>query len=218
MANKEEEVEVLKGLLVPVGIGTALVVAIALLGRTFTGRRINQDGQYQVSVRYPGQWHDLRQFVQPDNPDVIAVCSQIGPGVWGSLQWVCSEIDYRKDWGEFFQWPSETIARRHGDCEDCAFLLTSLIRAGGIPNAYVALGEYQGWGHAWVVSEGGEILEATYTNARHVSHPQDYYPYIYFNDQEVIELWPGALDEVFALGRNEELKLALMAKTLAAVA
>lgn len=211
MANKEE-VEVLKGLLVPVGIGTALIVGYAVLVQAFAfGRRVHQNGQYQVSVRYPGQWHDLRQFVQPDNPDVIAVYSQIGPGVWGSLQWVCSEINYRRDWGEFFQWPSETIARRWGDCEDSAILLTSLIRAGGIPDAYVALGEYQGWGHAWVVSEGGEILEATYTEARHVPDPEDYQMLVAFNDQEVLELWPGALGEVFSLQRNEELKLNLMA-------
>jgi hypothetical protein len=32
-----------------------------------------------------------------------------------------------------------------------------------------------------------------------------------FNDQEVIELWPGALSQLFQLARNEERKLALMA-------
>jgi hypothetical protein len=33
-----------------------------------------------------------------------------------------------------------------------------------------------------------------------------------FNDQEVIELWPGALSQLFQLARNEEKKLALMAE------
>ncbi|GAI34992.1 unnamed protein product, partial [marine sediment metagenome] len=61
----KEEVKLLKGILPVVGIGTAIVVAIGLLGLTFTGRRAYaQDGRYLVSVRYPGQRHDLRDFVQ----------------------------------------------------------------------------------------------------------------------------------------------------------
>lgn len=27
-----------------------------------------ENGQYLVSVRSPGEWHELREFVQPDNP------------------------------------------------------------------------------------------------------------------------------------------------------
>jgi len=126
---------------------------------------------------------------------------------------VCRNIDYRRDIGEFFQFPSETLARGQGDCDDSSILLTSLIRAGGIP-AYTALGGLQGLGHAWVVSEEGEILEATYTTARPVPDPEDYCPYVLVSDLEVIELWPGALGEVFELGRDEELKLELMAEAL----
>ncbi len=174
-------------------------------------RVYRRNGECLVSVRYPGQWCNLQDFVQPDNPDVLAVYSQIGPDPWALYDFVCRNIDYRRDWGEFWQTPSETL-RGYGDCEDSALLLTSLIRAGGIPNAYVALGEYQGWGHAWVVSGDGEVLEATFTEARHVPHPEHYCPYVCFNDQEVIELWPGALGEVFKLGRNEDIKLSLMAK------
>ncbi len=216
MAVKEEEV--IKGLLLPVGVGTAVIVAFAVLVRTFAfGRRVYaQDGQYLVSVRY-GQWHDVKAFVQPDNPDVVAIYSQIGPDPWALYDWVCRNIDYRRDIGEFFQWPSETIATKQGDCEDSSILLTSLIRAGGVPNCHVALGSLGGWGHAWVVSEG-EILEATYTSARHVPDPEDYCPYVLFSDQEVIELWPGALGEVFELGRNEATKLNLIARALEAVA
>jgi len=214
MTVKEEEV--LKGLLPVVGIGTVIVVAIGLLGRAFTGRRIYQDGQYLVSVRYPGQRHDLREFVQPDNPDVIAVYSQYGPDYWSLYDFVCRNIDYRRDWGEFWQTPSETL-RGAGDCEDTSILLTSLMRAGGIPNAYVALGEYHGYGHAWC-QYAGLTLETTYTSARPVPDPQDYCPYVCFNDQEVVELWPGALGEVFELGRDEAAKLNLIVKALEAVA
>lgn len=182
------------------------------------GSRVQyRDGLYYVSVRFPGQWNELREFVQPNNPDVIAVYSQIGPDVWSCLDFVCRNISYRRDIGEFWQTPSETLAKREGDCgegdcEDSAILLTSLLK--NFTNAYVVLGDYQGWGHAWVASEEGEILEATYTEARAVPDPDDYYPYVLFSEQEVIELWPGALKEIFELRRNEATKLNLMAIAL----
>lgn len=209
MADNKEELEILKGLLPVLGIGTVVVVIIGVLGRVFTGRRAHyQGGQYLVSVRYPGQWHDVRQFVQPDNPDVLSVYSEIGPAPWALYDWVCRNIDYRKDVGEFWQTPSETL-RGAGDCEDSANLLTSLLIAAGMP-VYTVLGDYQGYGHAWC-EYNGQVMETTYTSARPVPDPQDYCPYACFNDQEVVELWPGALGEVFELRRDEELKLNLMA-------
>ncbi|MBA7699974.1 hypothetical protein ES703_108680 [subsurface metagenome] len=54
-------------------------------------------------------------------------------------------------------------------------------------------------------------METTFTSARPVPDPQDYCPYVLFSDQEVIELWPGALDEVFSLRRDEATKLNLIA-------
>lgn len=177
------------------------------------GSRVQyRDGQYLVSVRYPGQWNEIREFVQPDNPDVIAVYSQIGPHVWNCLDFICRNISYRRDIGEFWQLPSETIARGKGDCEDTSIFLTSLLR--NFSDAYVVLGSYQGWGHAWVASEDGEVLEVTYTEARAVPDPEAYCPYLYFSDREVTELWPGALREVFDLRRNEATKLSLMAAAL----
>ncbi|MBA7675319.1 hypothetical protein ES703_83549 [subsurface metagenome] len=177
------------------------------------GRSYYQDGRYLVSVRR-GRWHDLREFVQPNNPDVVAIYSEIGPDYWALYDFVCRNIDYRRDVGEFWQIPSETL-RGAGDCEDSAILLTSLIRAGGMPHCYVTLGRLGGYGHAWCQLDG-EILETTYTSARPVPDPQDYCPYCMFNESEVIELWPGALGEVFEIGRDEELKLELMAEVLEA--
>lgn len=216
MADKEDAA-LLKGLVVPVAISTGVVVGIALLGRTLViGRRVSsQDEQYLVSVRYPGQWHGLREFVQPDNPDVLAAYSQYGPDPWALYDFVCRNIDYRRDWGEFWQLPSETL-RGHGDCEDASILLTSLIRAGGPANCYVALGSLGGYGHAWCQLDG-RVLESTYTRARPVPDPEDYRTLALFNESEVVELWPGALDEVFALGRDEVRKLDLMARVLEAV-
>ena len=212
MAVEKGELELAKGLLPMVGIGTVIIVAVAFLGRVVTGRRAYaQDGQYLVSVRYPGQLNDIREFVQPDNPDVMAVYSQIGPDPWALYDWICKNLSYRLDLGEFFQFPSETLAREYGDCEDTSILLTSLIRAGGAPNCHVALGSLAGYGHAWSEIDG-QILETTFTSARVVPNPAQYCPYVLFNNEQVIELWPGALGEVFALGRDEASKLNLMAE------
>ena len=209
MAVKKEELELIKGMLPAIGIGTGAVVLIAVLGRVFTGRRVYaQDGQYLVSVRYPGQLNDIREFVQPSNPDVLAIYSEYGPDYWSLYDFVCRNIDYRRDIGEFWQTPSETL-QGHGDCEDTSLLLCSLLQNA----AHVALGSYQGYGHAWC-QVGGQILETTYTQARPVPDPQDYCPYLYFNQQEVIELWPGALDDIFRLRRDETKKLNLMAEVV----
>jgi len=177
------------------------------------GSRVQyRDGLYYVAVRNPGEWHEIREFIQPGNPDIIAFYSQIGSDVWSCLDFVCRNISYRRDIGEFWQLPSETIATGQGDCEDSAILLTSLLK--NFTNAYVVLGSLQGWGHAWGASKEGEILETTDARATIVPDPENYHPYFYFSDQEVIEMWPGALREVFELRCNEAEKLNLIASAL----
>lgn len=199
------------------GIGAlSLALGIMVLTRSRPlGQRVYyQDDQYLVSVRYPRQWHELRDFIQPSNPDVVAIFSEFGPDYWSLYDFVCRNIDYRMDIGEVWQFPSETLARGQGDCEDSSILLTSLIRAGGNPSCHVTLGSLGGCGHAW--SEvNGQILETTYTSARPVPDPVAYEPMVIFNESEVIELWPGALGEVFELGRDEAAKLNFMAEALA---
>ncbi len=201
--------------LVPVvtGITSIALGLLALTRSSPLGRRAyHLDGQYLVSVRYPGQWHDLRSFVQPNNPDVIAVYSQYGPDPWALYDFVCRNIDYRRDVGEFWQTPPETL-RGYGDCEDVAILLTSLIRAGGAPDCYVVLGSLGGYGHAWCEHDG-QVLETTFTSARPVSNPDDYRGLVAFNNCEVIESYPGALRDVFSIERNEPVKLCLMAQAI----
>jgi len=168
------------------------------------------DGQFLVNTRH-GQWHDIRDFVQPSNPDVLAVYSQYGPDYWSLYDFVCRNIDYRLDVGEMWLTPSETLLG-FGDCEDTSILLASLLRASGY-NCYVALGSLGGYGHAWC-ELNGQILETTYTSARPVPDPEDYGLYVLFSDREVIELWPGALGEVFEIRRNEGVKLNLIAEAL----
>ncbi|MBA7563543.1 hypothetical protein ES708_05202 [subsurface metagenome] len=184
---------------------------MALLLSRSPQRVYYQDGQILVAVRYPGQWNSLQDFVQPDNPDILAIFSQYGPDYWALYDFVCRNIDYRRDIGEFWQTPSETL-RGYGDCEDCAILLTSLIRAGGAPNCYVALGSLGELGHAWCLYNG-QILETTYTYA-HQTAPRDYQLMALFNDTEVLELYPNSLAEVFGLARDEATKLNLIAQAL----
>ena len=181
--------------------------------RVMLNRVYCEDSHYLVAVRYPFQWYNLQDFIQPDNPDVLAIFSQYGPDYWSLYDFVCRNVDYRRDIGEFWLTPSETL-RGHGDCEDTAILLTSLIRAGGAPNCYVALGSLGELGHAWCLYNG-QILETTYTYARQTA-PRDYQLMALFNDVEVFELYPNSLAEVFGLARNEQLKLSLMAEALAA--
>ena len=184
---------------------------MALLLSRSPQRVYYQDGQILVAVRYPGQWNSLQDFVQPDNPDVLAIFSQYGPDYWSLYDFVCRNVDYRRDIGEFWQTPSETL-EGYGDCEDCAILLTSLIRAGGAPNCYVALGSLGELGHAWCLYNG-QILETTYTYARQTA-PRDYQLMALFNDTEVLELYPDSLAEVFGLARDEATKLNLIAQVL----
>ncbi len=217
MANIYPEWDRAYELTIPLlGLGiSAFSVAMAIMAVSRSSpleqRIYYQDGQYLVSVRYPGQWHDLRDFIQPNGPDMIRVRSQIGPDVWALYDFVCRNIDYRRDTGEFWLTPSETL-KGYGDCEDTSILLTSLLR--NFTNAHVALGTFQGLGHAWVVKDG-QIYETTYTFARPVPDPEDYKTFAIFNDLEVVELWPGGLGELFAERRDEATKLNLMAEMLA---
>jgi len=191
---------------VSLGVGLITLSRFSPLGQ----RVYYEDGQYLVKVRY-GQWHDLRAFVQPSNPEVVDIYNEIGPDSWGLYDWVCRNIDYALDIGEFWETPSETLAWGQADCEGTAILLCSLLR--NFTNAYVVIGDYQGYGHSWC-QLNGEVLETTYTWARPVPDPEVYCPYCLFNDQEVIELWPGALAEVFSLRRNKATKLRLIAEAV----
>lgn len=165
------------------------------------------DGRFLVNVRYFNQWVDIRDFIRPADPMVRAVYQDVGPNSWGLLDYVCRATSYRRDFGEYWKYPEETLRDDNGDCEDTSILLCSLLQ--NAFHSYVALGSYQGYGHAWVYHHG--ILETTYTRARVTPDPGNYQPYMYFNDVEVIELWPGALQDIYSVPRREATKLRLMA-------
>lgn len=54
--------------------------------------------------------------------------------VW---RFVVEAISYQRDQSDFWQFPSETLVLRSGDCEDKAFLCASLLLAAGIPESRV---------------------------------------------------------------------------------
>jgi hypothetical protein len=51
---------------------------------------------------------------------------------------------------DYWQYPSETLERGGGDCEDKVFLLTSALIEAGLTNVYAVKGRYLGGGHFWV--------------------------------------------------------------------
>jgi len=171
-----------------------------------------RNSDYFVSVRRPGEWHNIKDFIMPDVLEVRRLYSQIGAKVWDLFDLVCRNFSYRRDIGEFWQFPEETIARKQGDCEDTSILLASLLR--NFSNAYTVLGSHKNLAHAWVVDQAGRILETTYTQASTAPDPEDYRPYFLFNEQNTIELWPGALEQVFAVRKNEDAKFSFIAQAL----
>jgi hypothetical protein len=167
------------------------------------------DSQVLVEVRNPGEWHELREFINPLDPGVQRIYHQVGPDAWALLDWVCKAIEYRFDDGEWWGFPGETLYQKKGDCDDSSILTCSLLR--NFTDCYVAVGSYRGFGHAWCQTDG-YILETTYSYAHDVPDPQNYRAYAMFNDEQVIEMWPGALSQLFQLARNEYQKLSFMAE------
>lgn len=199
---------VLGGLSLILAFGTFVMNGIRTMKETLMPRVWYRDGLYYITVRNSGEWNEIRDFIQPQNPEVMKTILECGSGsAWECFDWVCRNIDYRSDQGEFFQYPHETVMRQLGDCEDSTILLTSMLR--NFTNAYAVLGEYLGYGHAWVEMEDGQIYETTLTQAMTVPDPEHYVAYVKFNDREVYEMWPGALKEVFGVSRNECAKLTL---------
>lgn len=130
------------------------------------------------------------------------------------LDWVCQNVEYRSDNGEYWFFPHETLREMAEDCDGSAILLASMLRQFYTPErVYVVAGTYRGLGHAWVELDG-EILETTYTSARPVTDLWNYRALAAFNDVEVIEKYPGALSQLFQLAHNEGLKLSLMAEAV----
>jgi transglutaminase-like putative cysteine protease len=132
---------------------------------------------------------DLRQWISPaDSGEIKAVIAKLQlpeDKIKGSFdrraraawKYVVENIEYAPDRDaqrglDFWQFPAETIALGAGDCEDCAFLLASLLLASGI-SPYcvravlgVVIDEHRSSvAHAWPIykDESGQwrVLEST---------------------------------------------------------
>lgn len=140
---------------------------------------------FTVQRRYGREEWDLRQFVQPSTPGVARLAAQLPadrPGfVGGAWAWVLRNIAYPPGPPEtsdrhyreaftgplktdvtydYWSFPAETLALGVGDCEDASILLCSILRHRlGPGEVCVTVGEFAGYGHAWV-TVGGLILEA----------------------------------------------------------
>lgn len=117
---------------------------------------------------------------------------------------------------DIWQFPAETLATGSGDCEDCSFLLASLMIASGIPedNIRVVIGQLIRAGqptqaHAWIVyqDEGGtwRVIESTSRpvnvreaptadSAAQPGNPNRYSPILCFNRQEARSLTPEVIE------------------------
>jgi transglutaminase-like putative cysteine protease len=132
---------------------------------------------------------DLREWISPpDSIELKKAVSEISPPVGsqeGSFderarlvwEYVINCIDYAQDANaqskrDFWQFPAETLALGKGDCEDCTFLLASMLLASGISpfcvRAVIGVSiqkDESSVGHSWPIykdEDGGwRVLEST---------------------------------------------------------
>ena len=141
---------------------------------------------------------DLREWITPGDREEIRralrgmdLPTTRDPGTFDERaltvwRWVIDNITYSEDSEEqtlldYWQFPAETIAIKKGDCEDCAFLLASLLLGSGISSycVRVVIGTVTDTEdlvvpHAWAVykDEAGKwcLLEATLPQGTIVDH------------------------------------------------
>ena len=121
-----------------------------------------------ADVRYDGKYHSIKQLVQPYEPTVKAVADILvrAPDFISAAQpFVDSFTSYKRESGDYWRTPVETLVAHVGDCDDKAILLCSILRNYMRPDqVYCAFGTWKGIGHMWVVVPGvGQdlIIEAT---------------------------------------------------------
>jgi hypothetical protein len=113
---------------------------------------------FQVEVRYPGEWLDIKELVQPESYAVKMALAKVynsaqtpEQNIWNCWDLVCREIDYppagdyhrreafptqglfgrplvSQSTQDFWSFPFETLSLGIGDCEDSSILLCSMLR------------------------------------------------------------------------------------------
>ena len=82
-------------------------------------------------VRGDGQFHGIRQLVQPNDPlvrEVAAVLIQSGDFVRLAQDFVNGYTSYQEEVGDYWDTPGEALRDRYCDCDDSAILLCSILR------------------------------------------------------------------------------------------
>jgi len=172
----------------------------------------------KADVRHDGQYHPIRELVQPNDEDVreiARVLIQAEDYVSACQDFVASFTAYHQEIGDFWAMPRETIQaqtlrREQGiefscDCDDMSILLCSLLRNYIAPeDVFCAVGEWNGDGHMFVVMPGengqDRIIESTASSTNPVRG--NYKVMALFNDSYCFS-YPEGLKE-FCLKPVEE--------------
>jgi len=106
-----------------------------------------------------------------------------------------ARVEYLADddkWGEPDVWqsPALTLFDGTGDCEDMTLALWSAAPFVGLPTGRMAIGTYEGDGHAWAeFPEVGLWAEATSGEVGYLGHgPSPYRPLVYVYANGTCEL------------------------------
>lgn len=145
----------------------------------------HQVGDVLGKVRRDGNYHSLKSFITPNEPLVQELASILYSGgnfVKDTQDFIHSEIKYKKERGDFWKLPVQSLIDGYGDCEDTSLVITSLLRNFiGPEYIYCVVGEWRGDGHCWVIAEQ-RLIEST-RSSRVLVRERGYKPYVFFNDQ-----------------------------------
>lgn len=143
-------------------------------------------------VRRDGEYYSLKGFIQPDEPTIQKVASILSNSkdpITAAQDFVRKITRYRKQTGEFFRYPLETLEARRGDCDDSAILLASILRNYLPPEAiFAVVGSHNGGGHAWVTINRNHdyhdfrIIETTAFSDKKINESK-YKAEVFFNDE-----------------------------------
>jgi transglutaminase-like putative cysteine protease len=163
-------------------IALALLAGALALWVLHPGAQVTEP-EYTGELVYP---ENPQRFIQPENTLVQSTAAGLEDPE-ACYYWVAQNVVYVPDYSlkspEAWLYPSQTIQRGRGDCEDFAILLCSLIRAKGVPPEEVRVvaglvpGDGEVFGHAWVELKHQEEwmpLEVG-THGRKLPPPFEYY-------------------------------------------
>ena len=152
-----------------------------------SGNQIRLYEQLLANVRYDGRYHNVKELVQLNDPevrDIARVLVQAKDFIAAAQEFVNSFTTYQTEVGDYWTEPWELLDAQAGDCDDKAILLCSILR-NYLPadQVYCAYGLWavdgETTGHTWVVTEGEDgddrIVESTAgperkTKGRYILH------------------------------------------------